>query len=75
MTVRLASRFWGRWYKASELKKVDIIKELEIEKTYVNPHATATLVNSFLVDLTEYLKDQYEKKRARARRARAKARK
>ena len=58
---KLPARFWGRWYRADELKRVDIIKELGIEKSCVNPHAVATLVNSFLVDLTEYLENRVRK--------------
>lgn len=57
---KIGKRFWDRWSKADELKKVDIVKELEIEKSAINSHAMATLVNSFFVDLVEYLEEEEE---------------
>lgn len=54
----VSKRFWDRWYGADELKRVDIVKELEVEKSTISPHAVATLLNSFFVDLVEYLESQ-----------------
>ena len=52
--------FWERWLKANELKKVEMIKTLPIAKdTKIIhkgfEHTVATLLNSYLVDLKDYL--------------------
>ena len=57
---KVSKKFWKRWYEANELERVDIVKELEVEKSAVSPHATATLVNSFFVDLVEFLEEKKE---------------
>lgn len=57
----LSKRFWGRWYKADELKRVQIVKELEIEKPAIDPHSIATIVNSYFCDLADYLKSEHRK--------------
>ena len=53
--------FWNRWYEADELDKVKIVEELKIEKAVTSSHAIATLVNSFFVDLVEYVKELFLK--------------
>lgn len=33
---KIGKRFWKRWCEADELKKVDIVKELELEKSTIS---------------------------------------
>jgi len=56
--------FWNRWYNANELARVDIVKEL-LKARYKTMnenelHAKATLLNSYFVDLCDYLKKNRE---------------
>jgi hypothetical protein len=59
----IQKKFWDRWSKANELQKVDIVAELTLPhpKRHKLHHADATLVNSYLCDLEEYLHDSNRK--------------
>jgi len=67
MTVNTAVKnFWDRWYKADELEKVKIVEELELAEGYkkirkdkIYNYAISSLVNSFLIDLTECLEMKF----------------
>jgi len=47
----LMGQFWDKWYHADELERLKLVQEL----TGMSEHATATLVNSYVTDLAEYL--------------------
>ena len=57
---KAAKKFWNRWTVADTLKKVDIVKELQLENVATDSHSIASLVNSFFVDLTDYLEERYK---------------
>lgn len=53
----IKSKFWKRWEKANELEKLKAVGELNI--TY-SPWVTPSLINSYLLDLYEYLRKKYK---------------
>jgi len=52
----VSSQFWEKWYHADELDRFELIHRL----TGIEDHSTATLVNSYLTDLTEYLEEAFK---------------
>lgn len=47
------SQFWGKWYHASELDRLELVQQL----TGMSDHATAVLTNSYFTDLAKYLEE------------------
>ena len=47
----LVSQFWDKWYHANELERLKLVETLTGMKNY----STASLTNSYLTDLAEYL--------------------
>jgi len=45
------SQFWDKWYPAGELERLKLVETLTGMKNY----STASLANSYLTDLAEYL--------------------
>ncbi len=58
----IANDFWAKWDKADELQKVKLVEELVMikssHKDEILKYADAVLLNSYLVDLQQYLKDK-----------------
>ena len=53
MTQDLVNSFWKKWLEADELKQLDLVQTLTGMKDY----GTASLVNSYLTDLKDYLEE------------------
>jgi hypothetical protein len=55
--------FWEKWARAGELDRVAMVKTLfkdsRLCQDDLDVHTLATLVNSYLVDLEEYMKIKY----------------
>lgn len=53
----LSEKFWKKWLEADELEKVDMLKKAPVfaELSEVEGHAQVTLLNSYLMDLANYL--------------------
>ena len=55
----ISMKFWKKWYEANELERVALVKTLtlpaRIEDDGIYTHHCATLINSFLCDLADYL--------------------
>jgi len=57
---KIASEFWRKWYGADESGKLKLVKTLtlpskKIEDEELYKHHCASLVNSYLTDLSEYM--------------------
>jgi len=57
--AEISTKFWKKWYEANELERVALVKTLtlpaKIEDDGLYNHECATLINSFLCDLADYL--------------------
>lgn len=50
--------FWRKWIEADEMEKIDIIRLLPtFQRGGVTHHMTATLMNSYLRDLYQEMKN------------------
>lgn len=59
---KMTGEFWEKWMKADELEKVRLVGTLTpFTRGRVCRYMTATLMNSYLVDLYNKLKPEEEK--------------
>ena len=58
-----SSDFWERWFRADELERFALVRTLalpaKISDEALYEHHCATLINSYLCDLEEYLQDYW----------------
>lgn len=63
----MSTGFWEKWCKANELEKVELVETLTLPSPRLKgkdyKYHCASLINSYLVDLVEYL----EKSSAKAK--------
>ena len=52
----LSNQFWDKWYHADELERLKLVEGLTGMKNY----STASLTNSYLTDLAEYLEKTFK---------------
>lgn len=56
--------FWAKWYKADGLERKKLVETLTLPSRKLTgrlyKHQCAVLMNSYLVDLAEYLEDLFK---------------
>jgi hypothetical protein len=57
--MKISDEFWAKWIAADDIERVNLIKTLTIPPRELDDeqykHIIATLINSYLEDLQEYL--------------------
>ena len=59
----MSREFWEEWVKGEELKRLDLIKTLILpcnKNDKMELHICASLINSYLIDLHEYMRNSAE---------------
>lgn len=58
----MSLEFWEKWYKADELKRVELVGTLTLPSPRLvgqdYKHHCAVLLNSYLTDLAEYMEEK-----------------
>lgn len=49
--------FWSKWYKANEIERLRLVQTLT---GFKNDYSQASLLNSYLTDLSEYIEQNKE---------------